>query len=193
MTPAAWLRSACTSSGGHLLGHTLLCMVPMCCLLLPRGTHRIYIRTAPGGARRWAGPARSPACARNSLILVKYVPPKSASVLEPDYPDDMVHYGQKVRLALYPEAIGASVDCAGGARPLCLFSKPASTTHCAKYSRNQLVGFTHQGSFDSVWQVRRRDAGRPRAGVCVVVVVVVVGGGATQCVAGLDVGRRVGG
>lgn len=92
-------------------------------------------------------------CARNSLILVKYVPPKNASVLEPDYPDDMVHYGQKVRLALYPEAIGAPVDRAGGPRPLSLFSKPVSTTHCSKYSRNQLVGFTHQGSFDSVWQV----------------------------------------
>ncbi len=37
-------------------------------------------------------------CARNTLILTKYVPPKSnASVLDPEYDDDVLHYGQKVR------------------------------------------------------------------------------------------------
>lgn len=41
------------------------------------------------------------------------------------------------------------MDSAGGPRPLCLFSKPVSTTHFSKYSRNQLVGFTFRETFDT--------------------------------------------
>lgn len=96
-------------------------------------------------------------CARNTLILTKYVAPKSnASVLDPEYDDDVLHYGQKVRVVLYPSAYGpqSDVTSAGGPRPLCLFSKPISTTHAAKYSRQQLVGFTYRAdSYDCVWQV----------------------------------------
>lgn len=90
--------------------------------------------------------------ARNSFILLPYKPPRTAP-LEPEYGDPIVRYGQKVRIAAYPEASGQEVDCQGGARPLCLFSKPLSTTHCSKYSRKQLVGFTFRQTFDAVWQV----------------------------------------
>lgn len=44
---------------------------------------------------------------------------------------------------------GEEVDSAGGPRPLCLFSKPVSHTHFAKYCRNQLVGFTYRDTFDT--------------------------------------------
>lgn len=60
-------------------------------------------------------------------------------------------------MVLYPSAYGpqSDVTSAGGPRPLCLFSKPISTTHAAKYSRQQLVGFTYRAdSYDCVWQVR---------------------------------------
>lgn len=88
-------------------------------------------------------------CARNSLILVRYEPAPGAP-LEPDYPDDTLRYGQKVHLAVHPSALGESdVDSAAGPRPLRLFSKPVTTTHYAKYSRKQLVGFTHRNSYDT--------------------------------------------
>ncbi|GAX80724.1 hypothetical protein CEUSTIGMA_g8159.t1 [Chlamydomonas eustigma] len=45
----------------------------------------------------------------------------------------------------------------GGPRPLCLFSKPPSNTHYAKYSRKQLVGLTYRDTFDTVWQVLTPD------------------------------------
>lgn len=91
-------------------------------------------------------------CARNSLVLVSYIPPPQ-SPLEPEYDDDTLRYGQKVQLVVHPAASGQSVDSAGGQRPLRLFSKPVSTTHFAKYCRNQLVGFTYRNSFDTVWEV----------------------------------------
>ncbi|GFR43092.1 hypothetical protein Agub_g4100 [Astrephomene gubernaculifera] len=96
---------------------------------------------------------RAPCC-RNTLILLPYVPPKTATALEPPYSDNVVHYGQKVRLALHPGAWGDAADSGGGPRPMCLFSKPVSTTHAARYSRQQLVGFTARSdSFDCAWQV----------------------------------------
>ena len=93
---------------------------------------------------------RSP-CARNTFIVLKYRPNK-ASALEPYYEDDTLRYGQKIRLALNPAANSLPVDSAGGPRPLCLFSKPPSTTHYAKYSRKQLVGLTYRETFDTVFQ-----------------------------------------
>ncbi len=62
----------------------------------------------------------------------------------------------QVRVVLHPSAYGpqSDVTSGGGPRPLCLFSKPISTTHAAKYSRQQLVGFTYRAdSYDCVWQV----------------------------------------
>mmetsp|Transcript_17107 Transcript_17107/g.36945 ORF Transcript_17107/g.36945 Transcript_17107/m.36945 type:complete len:401 (-) Transcript_17107:72-1274(-) len=94
---------------------------------------------------------RSP-CARNTFILLKYKPPK-LSPFESYYEDDVLRYGQKIRLAANPMATGQPLDSQAGPRPLCLFSKPVSTTHYAKYCRNQLVGFTFRNTADTVWQV----------------------------------------
>ncbi len=95
-----------------------------------------------------AAPQITTPCARNSVVLTRYVPPPS-SPLEPEYGDDVLRYGQKVQLAAHPLASGQDVDAQGGARPLRLFSKPISTTHFAKYCRHQLVGFTYRNSFDT--------------------------------------------
>ena len=99
-----------------------------------------------------AGDVRSP-CARNTFVITKYKPSKAAA-LEPYYDDDILRYGQKIRLALNPQAMGLPLDATGGQRPMCLFSKPLSMTHYAKYSRKQLVGLTARDTFDTVWQVR---------------------------------------
>jgi hypothetical protein len=70
------------------------------------------------------------------------------------YDDDVLHYGQKIRLLANPQAQSLELDCAGGPRPLALFSKPISPTDYAKYSRHQLTGFSwNSSSYDSVWQV----------------------------------------
>lgn len=98
---------------------------------------------------------RSP-CSRNTFILLKYKPNKMAP-LESYYDDDVLHYGQKIRLALNPAANGLPIDAEGGPRPLCLFSKPPSNSHYAKYSRKQLVGLTFRDTFDTVWQVLTPD------------------------------------
>lgn len=97
-------------------------------------------------------------CARNSFVILPYKAPRPGHVLEPEYPDAAVHYGQKVRLALHPAATGNPVDRAGGPAPLMLFSKPITTTHYSKYSRAQLVGLTARDSYDCVWQVGAHDA-----------------------------------
>ena len=99
-----------------------------------------------------AAPEIRAPCARNSFLLLKYIP-NSKSALEPYYTDETLRYGEKVRLAVHAAATGDAVDSLGGPRPLCLFSKPVSTTHFAKYSRSQLVGFTYRDTFDTVWQV----------------------------------------
>ncbi len=95
-----------------------------------------------------AAPQVTAPCARNALILTRYVPPPT-SPAEPDYGDDTLRYGQKVQLAVHPYASGQEVDSEGGPRPLRLFSKPVSTTHFSKYCRNQLVGFTYRNSYDT--------------------------------------------
>ena len=50
---------------------------------------------------------------------------------------------------------GDALDATGGSRPLALYSRPKSVTHAAKFSENQLVGFSWRvTSYDTVWQVR---------------------------------------
>lgn len=93
-------------------------------------------------------------CARTTLIITKYSP-ATVSAADRLYDDDVLHYGQKIRLLANPEAQSLKLDCAGGPRPLALFSKPISPTDYAKYSRHQLTGFSwNSSSYDSVWQVR---------------------------------------
>ena len=65
---------------------------------------------------------------------------------------DALHYGQKLRIVANPMVQGEMLDGVGGSRPLYLYSRPAGTTHFAKYSRHQLVAFTDRASYDSVWQ-----------------------------------------
>ncbi|EFJ51617.1 hypothetical protein VOLCADRAFT_87820 [Volvox carteri f. nagariensis] len=52
---------------------------------------------------------RAPCC-RNSLIILPYVPPKTATALEPPYTDNIVHYGQK-QLVGFTARVD-SYDCA---------------------------------------------------------------------------------
>ncbi len=67
---------------------------------------------------------------------------------------------RQVRLALHPGTWGDAADAGGGPRPMCLFSKPVSTTHASRYTRQQLVGFTARvDSFDCVWMVVTPDPG----------------------------------
>jgi hypothetical protein len=99
-------------------------------------------------------------CSRNTFVLLKYQPDAGAP-LEPYYDDDTLRYGQKVRLALNPAALGEATTADGGSRPLVLFSKAQSMTHYSKYGRKQLVGLTARTAYDSVWQVRAATA--PRA------------------------------
>ncbi len=103
-----------------------------------------------------AAPEIRAPCARNTFVLTKYRPSKGQP-LESFYEDDALRYGQKIRLALNPAANGLPCDAEGGPRPLCLFSKPPSNAHYAKYSRKQLVGLTYRDTFETVWQVRRVD------------------------------------
>lgn len=54
-------------------------------------------RTGESTCAATAAPDVRAPCPRNSLILLPYVPPKTATALEPPYDDAIVHYGQKVR------------------------------------------------------------------------------------------------
>eukprot|EP00798_Chlamydomonas_sp_ICE-L_P018594 gene18594-25106_t len=115
--------------------------------------------TRPGEescATTGAAECRAP-CARNTLIILKHTGAKN-SAIEPDYGNDgIVRYGQKVRIAFNPMALGEAPDMQGGPRPLVLFSKPVSTTHAAKYCRHQLVAATFRTSSDAVWMIMTPD------------------------------------
>jgi hypothetical protein len=91
-------------------------------------------------------------CARNTFLLAKYKPPRIAP-LDMYYDDDVLHYGQKIQLLANPMVLNEELEAGGGSQPLCLFSRPVLTTHYAKYSRHQLVGFTTRCTYDTVWQV----------------------------------------
>lgn len=91
-------------------------------------------------------------CARNTLILARYeegLPSASAG----NFKGDILRYGQRLRLLAHPSVQDLPVDSAGGPRPLYLFSKPISTVHYSKHTREQICGFTGDPSFDTVFQV----------------------------------------
>jgi hypothetical protein len=54
------------------------------------------------------------------------------------YSDDVLRYGQKIRVLVNPAVLGLPVDSAGGPSPHYLFSKPMSTTHHSKYTHHQV-------------------------------------------------------
>lgn len=100
-----------------------------------------------------AAPEVRAPCPRNTFVLLKYAGDPGAP-REQVYEDDVLHYGQKIRLALNPASLGEDTTADGGTSPLCLFSKLLSSNHFAKYSRKQLVGLTFRNTYDTVWQVR---------------------------------------
>lgn len=53
------------------------------------------IRPGEEACAATASPTVTAPCARNSFVLLRYVPPPN-SPLEPDYGDDTLRYGQKV-------------------------------------------------------------------------------------------------
>uniref|UniRef100_A0A383WB84 Uncharacterized protein n=1 Tax=Tetradesmus obliquus TaxID=3088 RepID=A0A383WB84_TETOB len=92
--------------------------------------------------------------ARNTFLITKYIPSKPTP-LEQQWADDVLRYGQRIRLLANPMAQGEPLDAAGGEQPLALYSQPLSVSCAAKLSRQQLVGFTWKAAgFDSVWQVQ---------------------------------------
>lgn len=97
--------------------------------------------------------ALSSPCARNTFLFTKYKPKKN-SAYDTFYNDDTLHYGQKIRLVANPAMCGEPLDVCGGRHPLCLFSRPISTTHAAKFSRHQLVGLTPHLGYETAWEVR---------------------------------------
>eukprot|EP00201_Polytomella_parva_P017578 CAMPEP_0175071794 /NCGR_PEP_ID=MMETSP0052_2-20121109/19464_1 /TAXON_ID=51329 ORGANISM="Polytomella parva, Strain SAG 63-3" /NCGR_SAMPLE_ID=MMETSP0052_2 /ASSEMBLY_ACC=CAM_ASM_000194 /LENGTH=401 /DNA_ID=CAMNT_0016339051 /DNA_START=18 /DNA_END=1223 /DNA_ORIENTATION=+ len=100
-----------------------------------------------------AAPEVRAPCHRNTFVLVKYRAPRTA-VFDAQYDDDVLHYGQKFRLALHAGAQSLPMDSDGGPRPLYLFSKPVTTTHFARCSHSQLVGLTwRRDASDTIWQV----------------------------------------
>ena len=87
-------------------------------------------------------------CARNTFTFEKYVP-RSSAVLVPTYDDDVLHYGQKVKLVVNPAA--------GGAPPARLKSFPVTTTHFSRFSRNCEVVACGVDSYECVFEVLTPD------------------------------------
>jgi len=83
-------------------------------------------------------------CARNTFTLSKYVPERP-SVSDLDFGDDVLRYGQKIRVHMSP-------DYSRGEQWQ-LFSRMVCTTHYAKHTRHQLVGMTTRRGYETVWQV----------------------------------------
>ena len=96
-------------------------------------------------------------CARNTFLIVKHEGGKFAAAYDAQYDDSLLHYGQKIKIVAFPACTGDAVDAAGGENPLFLRSMPISTTHFAKFSRNQEVALTAKESSATVWTVLTPD------------------------------------
>ena len=94
-----------------------------------------------------ASSAAATPCARNTWYLEKYE--SKAGTFAETFEDDVLHYGQMVKIVCNPKAKGPIADPA----PLYLYSKPVTTTHFAKLSRQQEIGITSIGKYDAVWKV----------------------------------------
>jgi len=91
--------------------------------------------------------AKVSCCTRSTFIMEKYQPRK-LNAYESIYDDDILRYGQKIRLVANPKG-NTEED-----RSLYLFSKPVSTLYFAKLCKKQYVGLTtSEDTYDSVWQV----------------------------------------
>lgn len=95
------------------------------------------------------------ACARNTFTLEPYVPRTAkAAAMMPVYDDDVLHYGQKVKLVVNPAATDASnwnVD------KCYVRSFAVSQTHFAKYSRRGEVVASGNDSYECVFEILTPD------------------------------------
>lgn len=95
------------------------------------------------------------ACARNTFTLEPYVPRTAkAAAMMPVYDDDVLHYGQKVKLVVNPAATEGSnwnVD------KCFVKSFAVSQTHFAKYSRRGEVVASGNDSYECVFEILTPD------------------------------------
>ena len=95
------------------------------------------------------------ACARNTFTLEPYVPRTAkAAAMMPVYDDDVLHYGQKVKLVVNPAATEGSnwnVD------KCFVRSFAVSQTHFAKYSRRGEVVASGNDSYECVFEILTPD------------------------------------
>lgn len=96
-------------------------------------------------------------CARNTFTFEKYAPPATA-VLTRTYDDDLLRYGQKVKIVSNPTAQGGGGGGEGAAVPaLRLKSYAVGQTHFAKYSRFCEVVASANDSYECVYEVLTPD------------------------------------
>ena len=95
------------------------------------------------------------ACARNTFTLEPYIPRTAkAAAMMPVYDDDVLHYGQKVKLVVNP----AATDGSNWNVEKCFVrSFAVSQTHFAKYSRRGEVVASGNDSYECVFEILTPD------------------------------------
>ena len=95
------------------------------------------------------------ACARNTFTLEPYVPRTAkAAAMMPVYDDDVLHYGQKVKLVVNPAAMEGSN---WNVEKCFVKSFTVSQTHFAKYSRRGEVVASGNDSYECVFEILTPD------------------------------------
>ena len=95
------------------------------------------------------------ACARNTFTLEPYVPRTAkAAAMMPVYDDDVLHYGQKVKLVVNPAATDGSN---WNVEKCYVRSFAVSQTHFAKYSRRGEVVASGNDSYECVFEILTPD------------------------------------
>lgn len=95
------------------------------------------------------------ACARNTFTLEPYVPRTAkAAAMMPVYDDDVLHYGQKVKLVVNPAATEGSN---WNVEKCFVRSFAVSQTHFAKYSRRGEVVASGNDSYECVFEILTPD------------------------------------
>lgn len=92
-------------------------------------------------------------CARNTFTLERYAP-TNPNALHDAYDDDLLHYGQKVKLVVNPAALEAVCPPGGVAR---LKSFPVSQTHFSKRARECEYVASWNDGYDCVFQILTPD------------------------------------
>ena len=121
-------------------------------------------RTGENACAATAAPELTKPCARNTFVLTKYTSPR-LDIGTTHYDDDVLRYGQKVRVVANSAVRGEELDSGGGSAPLCLFSKPVCPTHFAKYSHHQVRALAHSASSNAPPACALVDSGRESHGV----------------------------